>query len=130
MFRAAAFGPPLANNLGRREIACRCSGLHLSPLAGRGRIASAIRVRGRRNNQLGCYGFKNTVDVAQDIVVPKAQHMVTVIPEPTVANGIASVRGVLTAIDLDDQTTLAAHEVYGVRTNRFLANELETLQRA
>jgi hypothetical protein len=51
--------------------------LYLSPLAGRGRIALAIRVRGRslKGDE---DGFKDAICISKDIVIPKAQHSMPV----------------------------------------------------
>jgi hypothetical protein len=95
---------------------------HLAPLAGRGRIALAIRVRGSLSKR-GRYRFKNTRHVATDIVVPKSQDSVVVIGKPFVTNGVARIVRMLSAIDLNNETAFAANKVDRVRTDRFLANK-------
>src|SRR5205085_10863412 len=56
---------------------------HLSPRAGRGRIALAIRVRGSLR-QHGCDRFENSRHIAEHIIVPEAQDAVFVIVKPFV----------------------------------------------
>ena len=62
--------------------------------------------------------------VRQDIVVPEAQHAEIVVGRPLVANRVTRIVGVLSTIDLDDQTRLAANEIDSVRSDRLLSNEL------
>ena len=95
---------------------------HLSPLAGRGRIASAIRVRGCLLKGSG-YGFKHTHGVAKHIVVPESQNPIAPRHKPRIARRITRAFRMLTTIDFNDQSTLAADKIDGVRTDRLLANE-------
>jgi hypothetical protein len=102
---------------------------HLSPHAGRGRIALAIRVRGSlRKRGRDC--FKNARHIAQHIIVPEPQKTVVVIDEPFVANRIARVFRVLASIHLDNQTAFAAGQINYVRTDRLLPDELVTVEAA
>jgi hypothetical protein len=105
----------------------RAPRLHLSPLAGRGRIALAIRVRGSFSKR-GDYRFKNTWHIAQDVVVPKSQDAIIVIDQPFVPNCVTWVIGVLASIHLDDKTVVAADKVDCVRTKRLLPDEFKTAQ--
>ena len=98
------------------------AGRHLSPFTGRGRIASAIRVRGRLFNGTG-YGLKNSGDVAQDIVIPESQNPITACYKPRVARRVARILRVLSAIDLDDQAMLTADKIDRVGADRLLAHE-------
>jgi hypothetical protein len=84
--------------------------LHLAPLAGRGRIASAIRVRGRLRKGSGDR-FENTCHVTQHIVIPKSQDAIVVIDKPFVANRVALVVRVLATINFNDETKFTANEV-------------------
>jgi hypothetical protein len=104
---------------------------HLSPRAGRGRLASldARRVRGRLRRQRGRYDFQYAGHVAQDIVVPEAQHSIVVIFEPFVANRVARIVGMLSAINFNNETTLAADQVDRIGSDRLLADELVTIER-
>jgi hypothetical protein len=103
--------------------------LHLAPLAGRGRIASAIRVRGslreRRGNR-----FEDTRHVAENVVVPKSQYAMVMVSEPFVSNSVATIARMLTAVDFHDQAAFAAHEVYRVRSDWLLSNEFVSIQPA
>jgi hypothetical protein len=110
--------------------------LHLAPLAGRGRIGRAvrsivgtIRVRGRlregnRNR------FKNARHVTEHVVVPEPQQPIIVIHKPFVADRITPIIRMLPAIDLDNETTIAANQIDRVRTDRLLPDELVAVQRA
>jgi hypothetical protein len=102
---------------------------HLSPLAGRGRIALAIRVRGSLSKR-GRDGFKHTRHIAQHFVVPKSQDSVVEISKPFVTNEIARVVRVPPSIYLNNQTTYAADKVDRVRTDRFLTNKFMALETA
>ena len=102
---------------------------HLAPLAGRGRIALAIRVRGSLSER-GRNCFKNARHVAQHVVVPKPQDLVVVISKPFVTNCIARIIRMLSAIDLDNQTAFAANEIDNVGTDRVLPNKLISVQPA
>jgi hypothetical protein len=102
---------------------------YLSPRAGRGRIALAIRVRGSFR-ELSRNDFKNTRHVAEDVIVPKSQDAIVMIGEPFVANHIARVIGMLATVYLNNETTLAADKINCVRANRLLPNELVTIEPA
>jgi hypothetical protein len=107
------------------------SALHLSPRAGRGRIASsdAIRVRGSiRKRSRDC--LKHASHVAENVVVSETHDTIIVLGEPFVANHILRVVSVLAAVDFNDQTRVAAYEIDGVRANRFLSDELVPVQPA
>jgi hypothetical protein len=102
---------------------------HLSPPAGRGRIALAIRVRGSLSKR-GRDGFKHTRHVAENVVVPKSQDAVIVISKPSVANGIARAVGMLPSIYLNNQTAFSADKVDRVRADRFLTNKFMAVETA
>jgi hypothetical protein len=103
--------------------------LHLAPLAGRGRIASAIRVRGRFRKR-GGNRFKNPRHIEQDVVIPESQNAIIPFDKPFVANHIARIIRVLPAINLDDEPTLPANEVDNIAINRLLPNKFVTTQAA
>jgi hypothetical protein len=100
---------------------------HLSPRAGRGRIALAIRVRGRLR-KCGHDRFKDARHVAQHVVVPKSQDAVVVIDKPFVANRIAPIIRVLTTINFNDETEFTANQIHRIRTDRLLPNELVAIE--
>src|SRR5258708_3458333 len=104
----------------------RCAG-HLSPLAGRGRIALAIRVRGSLR-ECGRNCFENARHIPQHIVVPESQNPIVVIDKPFVANHIARIVRVLASIDLDNEPTLAADQINCVWTDRLLPDEFVTIE--
>lgn len=101
---------------------------HLSPCAGRGRIASAIRVRGRFLKRSG-YRLKYTSDVAKHVVVPESQNPITTPCEMLITQDVAGTTRMLSAIDLNDQTALAAGKINGVRSDRLLTNEFAAVDR-
>lgn len=109
---------------------------YLSPLAGRGRIATktpsgvvvAIRVRGRRNKQRSYNGFQNTRHVLQNVIIPKSQNSIIMINQPCVTHDIARVVGVLPTVDLNNKSRLATDEIDRVGTDRLLPNELITVE--
>ena len=101
----------------------------LSPLAGRGRSASAIRVRGSLRKG-GDNRFENACQIARDVVIPKSQDPVIVISQPFVSDGIASVIRMLPAVYFDNQAAFPADEVHSVRSDRLLPNELVPHQAA
>jgi hypothetical protein len=100
---------------------------HLSPLAGRGRIALAIRVRGSIRKRAGDR-LKHTRDIAQHIIVPKSQYAVVMVSEPLVSDNVAATVSMLTAIDLYNQSTVATDKVRGIGTNRLLPHKLMPIQ--
>ncbi len=103
--------------------------LHLSPPAGRGRIALAIRVRGALRKR-GRDGFKNARHVAQHVVVPESQNSVIAIGKPFVADGVAGVVGVLASVHLNNETVFTANQINRVRTDRLLPNEFIAIEAA
>jgi hypothetical protein len=103
--------------------------LHLAPLAGRGRIALAIRVRGSIR-EYGNNRFKYSCHVAQHVVIPKTQKAVVVIGEPLFANHIVRTVGVLSSVRLDNKATFAANQIDRVRPDRFLPHEFVSIEPA
>src|SRR5882757_11185078 len=91
--------------------------VHLSPRAGRGRIALAIRVRGSLRKR-GRNRLEDASQILRDIVVPKPQDAIVAVGEPLVANGVALTIGVLSTVDLHNQAAFATDKVYGVRSDR------------
>jgi hypothetical protein len=112
---------------GERLVETQTALFHLSPRAGRGRIALAIRVRGRLR-KCGHDRFKDAHHVAQHIVVPKSQDAIVVIDKPFVANRIAPVIRVLTTINFNDETEFTANQIHRIRTDRLLPNELVAIE--
>jgi hypothetical protein len=104
---------------------------YLSPLAGRGRLASsdARRVRGAIRER-SRNGFQNSLDIAHDIIIPEAQNLIVVTGEPLITDHVMPAVGVLPAIHLNDESGFAANEVDGVWADRFLPNKFVTVERA
>jgi hypothetical protein len=100
---------------------------HLSPRAGRGRIALAIRVRGSFRKR-GGNSFKHTRHVAKHVVIPKTQNTVVVIYKPFVPHRVARAVRVLPSIQLNNETTFAANQINRVWTDRLLPDELVTIE--
>jgi hypothetical protein len=68
------------------------------------------------------------VRLLKDLVVPKSQHAKALRCEPGRTSSIASnVRGVLAAIELDDETAFQAGKVGSVRTDRDLPAKAMTV---
>jgi hypothetical protein len=100
--------------------------LHLSPLAGRGRIALTIRVRGRLlERSRNC--FQNARHIAEHVVVPEPQNSVVA---PFVANHVARVVRVLTSVHLNNETAFTTDQINRVRTDRLLPDELVSVEPA
>jgi hypothetical protein len=97
----------------------------LSPRAGRGRIASAIRVRGRIRKR-GGDDLHYAVRICEHFIVPKPNDAIAVIAKPAIAQYVTRVIRVLPAIDLNHEPSLPAREIDHVRTNRKLPNEFVT----
>jgi hypothetical protein len=85
-------------------------------------------VRGKRRRQRICYRFKNAFGIRQNIVIPQAQNAVALGEEKGIAPFVSRIDRVLPAIDLDNQTALAADKIDDVRTNRLLAHEFAVSQ--
>jgi hypothetical protein len=103
--------------------------LHLSPRAGRGRIALAIRVRGRLNEG-GRYDFKNTRHIAKYVIIPEPQHPVFMIGKPFVTHDIARVICVLSPVNFNNKTMFATDKIDGVGADRFLPDEFVAIKPA
>jgi hypothetical protein len=56
-------------------------------------------------------------------VIPKPQDSVPVFAKPAIAHYVVAVFSVLAAIDLDDESMLAANQINYVWTDRLLSNE-------
>ena len=106
-----------------------CWADHLSPPAGRGRIALAIRVRGSLRKR-GRNLFENARQILRDIVVPKPQHTIVAIGEPPVASRVALTIRVLSTVDLYNRATFSTDKVCRVRPDRLLSDELVSIQPA
>jgi len=98
---------------------------YLSPPAGRGRIASAIRVRGLALTQRGSNPLKHAGKVAKNVIIPDAQNTISLIGELPVSFGIPPIYGVLTTIDLDNKTALTADEIHRIAPDWLLTHKLE-----
>ena len=103
--------------------------VHLAPLAGRGRIALAIRVRGALSKR-GGNGLEYTCHIPKDIIVPEPHNPVFVIDKPFVASCVARVVSVLPTINFNYKATVAADNIDRVRTNGLLPNKFIAAQPA
>jgi hypothetical protein len=102
---------------------------HLSPRAGRGRIALAIRVRGALRKRSG-NGFENARHILHHIVVPEPQNSIVVIDKPLVPSRIARIVRMLSSIHLDNEATFAADQIDREWTDRLLPDKFVTVQAA
>jgi hypothetical protein len=101
--------------------------LHLALLAGRGRIASAIRVRGSIRD-CADNRFKNARQIMQNVIVPESQDAIVVVSEPFVANDVTPTIGLLPALNFDNKAGVATDEVNGIWPNRLLPDKLVSIQ--
>ena len=69
-----------------------------------------------------------SVSVFNHVVVPEAQGAIAMIAKPLVANYVAFVFGMLSAIDFDDQSLFPANEVHDVRSDGFLPDEFHSAE--
>jgi hypothetical protein len=113
----------------RGEVRAAPPSFHLSPRAGRGRIALAIRVRGSFRKRAG-NGFENACHITQHVIVPETQDSIVVVSKPLVASRIARVVCVLPSVHSNDEATSPADKIDRVRTDRLLPNELVAVQSA
>jgi hypothetical protein len=111
----------------RGEVNKTAPVLHLSPRAGRGRIALAIRVRGRLNKG-GRDGFKNTRHIAEHVIIPEPQHPVLMVGKPFIAHHVARIVGVLPPVHLNDKTIFATNKIDRIWPDWFLPNKFVTAE--
>ena len=83
-------------------------------------------MRGRFRRRSREDGFPNAFDISKYFIIPKAQHTVAMIDEPSISDNFAFVSRVLAAINLDDEPLFATHKVNDIGTDRLLADEFET----
>jgi hypothetical protein len=100
---------------------------HLAPLAGRGRIASAIRVRGSLRKR-GGNRFENACHIGQYVVVPKPQDAIVALGEPSVPCTVTSAIRMLPAVHFNNQSALAADKINRVWSDRLLSDKLVAAQ--
>jgi hypothetical protein len=84
----------------------------------------------RGNFELGCEHLRHAIEIAENLIVPDANDSVAKGSKVSVAAPIGFAIGVLTAVDLDDETLLAAHEVGVTRSKRLLAREFQPSETA
>jgi hypothetical protein len=101
----------------------KCPALHLAPLAGRGRIASAIRVR-ESFRERGRDCFKHTRHVEPNVIIPESQDAIIAFDKPFVADHVTRIIRMLASVHLNNETPFAADEINRVWTNRLLSDEL------
>jgi hypothetical protein len=82
-------------------------------------------VRGRCRGRCGEDGFPNAFDISKYFIIPKAQHTVAMVGEPSITDSVARVRCVLAAINFDDKPLFATHKVNDIGTDRLLVDEFE-----
>ncbi|MDB5586971.1 MAG: hypothetical protein JWP26_1941 [Devosia sp.] len=74
--------------------------------------------------------LKHTVQIGEDVVIPKPDDGVAVGSNSRSASYVTITLRVLAAVELDDQVCFAAGEVGYIRANRLLADKLMTKQLA
>ena len=70
--------------------------------------------------------LQNTLDIAEDIVVPNPNCPVSELAHRRIACGVCGIVGMLAAIDLHHEMSLAAREVREIGSNRLLTHEFAT----
>ena len=68
-------------------------------------------------------GFENAIEIGQNIIIPEADHGITVLGQYCCANPICSPLCMLAAIKLDDEIGFPTGEVGDVRADRKLPRE-------
>jgi hypothetical protein len=86
-------------------------------------VGGSIRVHRCINDR------ENAGYVFQNVVVPEPQHTITIRFEISCTRLVRRTAGMLTAIDLDDNSYLMTGEVGEVRTNRRLTPKVALLER-
>jgi hypothetical protein len=86
-------------------------------------------VRGRRRRRSCKDCVPNTFDISKYFVIPEAQDAVAMFNEPLIADGVASVLGVLAAIDLDDEPFLSTNKIDDITPNWLLTHKFESAER-
>lgn len=99
--------------------------VHLAPSTGRGRIASAIRVRDFADTQSIGNHIDDAFEIFQHLVVPEPQNTIALFSKPAIAPGITLAAGMLPAIYLDNETALSAHKIDRVAADRDLPDKFE-----
>jgi len=68
-------------------------------------------VRGTVRGQCAGDRFQNAFGVLQDIIIPESKHTVVVIDQPPSTDGVTRVRGMLAAVNLNDEAMFATYEI-------------------
>src|SRR5215475_10012789 len=68
---------------------------------------------------------QDTVFVGQYLRIPESQNLITLRSERGITRKVAWIVGVLSSIDLDDESFLATHEIDDIRADGLLPNEFE-----
>jgi hypothetical protein len=85
-------------------------------------------VRGRRRDQRVGNRLQHSLDVLENLIVPKSQHAIATVDQPLIANRIAFVGRMLTAFDLNNKPPLAANKINDEWSNRLLTDKLASIQ--
>ena len=85
-------------------------------------------MRGRRRRRCGEDHIPNAFDISKYLIIPKAQHTVATIDEPSISDDIAFVSRVLAAIDFYDKPLFATHKVNDIGANWLLPHEFEVAE--
>jgi hypothetical protein len=72
--------------------------------------------------------FKSSLSIFEHIIVPKAQHTITVVVQPSIPNFIACVLAMLPAIDFDDKAVFPTDEIDNVRSDRLPPYKLHSVE--
>src|SRR5437763_4941296 len=71
---------------------------------------------------------QHTVSICQHIVIPETEHAVIFTREISVSDDILCALRMVSAIDLNNQSSIAADEIRNERPDRFLPDKLEPAQ--
>jgi hypothetical protein len=75
--------------------------------------------------------FQHRLAMAQNVGIPESKDAIALCVQPGLSHLIMvsfPIRGVLTAIKLDDESAFVAHEVDNVRADRNLATKTESIE--
>jgi hypothetical protein len=81
-------------------------------------------VRGTHHSQGARNCFQDAIHILEHFIVPKSQHAISMLSQPTVTFHVTFVERVLSAIEFNNQSLLAADKVDDIPADRLLSDEL------
>jgi len=86
---------------------------------------SGERDRVRGDLKLGCEHLQDAVEITENFIIPDPGNAISEGIQVSIAALIRGTVGMLSAIDLNDETLLAAYKIDVIRSDRLLARELQ-----